>query len=319
MGAKDWMLLYAHGEVAPVLRSAPSLDREATRALIARLYPGHRIAELDNGNLAEDANPPAGHVYAACVPGLTVVCTDEITDPGRPSQLDERFIEEVGGRTLYLHAMHSVVDWFAYAIWTGDGALSRSLDVSPGAGVVENLGTPLPFEAPFWAGENPVDSDDDEDDDEPYPLPFHPLEMAEDALRHLFGFNYEGIYLPDDPDLDQFVLAGFTVDPNVDGAAWTLRMAHGPAWPEPDRTRIAAMLRRLAEDNFAVLERADGRFVQAVGHTAGGYAIEYQNGDLSRHCATQTSDLTDVIGVFQNFANGGQTWRRQHEWKPLQL
>jgi len=66
MGAEDWMLLYAHGEVAPVLRSAPSLDREAARALIARLYPGHRIAELDDGNLAEDANPPAG---CRAVPG----------------------------------------------------------------------------------------------------------------------------------------------------------------------------------------------------------------------------------------------------------
>jgi hypothetical protein len=316
MGAKDWMLLYAAGEVAPVLRSAPPLDREATRALIARLYPGHQVTEIDDGNLAEDANPPAGHVYAVCVPGLTVLCTAEITGLGRPSQLDERFIEEADGRTLYLHAMHSVVDWFAYAIWTGDGTLARSLEVSPGSGVTENLGTPLPFEAPYWAGENPVEDDEDED---AYPLPFHPLEMAEDALRHLFGFNYEGHYLPDDPDLDQFVLAGFLIDPDLDRAAWTLRMQHGPAWPEPDQARIATMLRRLAEDNFAILQRADGRFVQAVGSAADGYVIEYQDGDLSRHYTTQTSDLTDVIGVFQGFADGGQAWRQQHVWKPLRL
>jgi hypothetical protein len=37
--------------------------------------------------------------------------------------------------------------------------------------------------------------------------------MAEDALRSLFGFNYEGLYLDDDPDLDELVLAGFIVDP----------------------------------------------------------------------------------------------------------
>jgi hypothetical protein len=318
MGAKDWMLLYAQGEVASVLRSAPSLDRDATRALIARLYPVHRITEIDDGNLAEDANPPAGHVYAACVPGLTVVCTDEITDLGRPSQLDERFIEDAGGRTVYLHAMHSVVDWFAYAIWAGDGTLTRSLDVSPGAGVVENLGTPPPFEVPYWAGEHPVE-DDEDGDEEPYPFAFHPLEMGEDALRHLFGFNYEGHYLPDDPDLERFVLAGFLIDANLDGAGWTLRMEHGPAWPEPDHARIATMLRRLSKDNFAILERADGRFVQAVGQTAGGYVIEYQDGDLSRHYTTQTGDLADVIGAFQGVANGGQTWRQQHSWKPLQL
>lgn len=304
MGAKDWMLLYAAGEVAPVLRWAPALDREATRALVTGLYPVHRITEIADGTLAYDANPSAGHVYAACVPGLTVVCTDEITGLGRPSQLDERFLEAANGRTVYLHAMHSVTDWFAYAVWAEGATLVRSLDVSPGAGIVENVGTPLPFEAPYWAGKHPVDTDDE--DEEPYPLPFHPLEMAEDALRHLFGFNSEGYHLPGDPDLERFALAGFLVETNLDGAAWTLRMEHGPAWPEPDQARIATMLRRLATDNFAILERADGRFVQAVGRPLGGYIVEYQDGDLSRHYATQTSNLTDVIGVFQGFAVGGQ-------------
>jgi hypothetical protein len=111
---------------------------------------------------------------------------------------------------VYLHAMHSVVDWFAYAIWTGDGELWRSLSVSPDHGIIENLGVPLAFEAPYWAGELAPEVDDD-DDEEPYPLPFHPLELAEDALRSQFGFNYEGSYLEDDPDLDQVVLAGFVV------------------------------------------------------------------------------------------------------------
>jgi hypothetical protein len=72
--------------------------------------------------------------------------------------------------------------------------------------------TPLAFEAPYWAGEHPVEPDDD-DDDEPYPLPFHPLDMAEDALRALFGFTYEGVPLEDDPDLEKITLAGFVVEP----------------------------------------------------------------------------------------------------------
>ena len=98
-----------------------------------------------------------------------------------------------------------------------------------------------------------------------------------------------------------------------------LRMEHGPAWPEPDQARIAILLRRLAKDNFAILQRADGQFVQAVGRTGGGYVIEYQDGDLSRHYATETSDLAEVIDVFQDFADGGQTWLQQHNWKPLRL
>lgn len=211
MGAKDWMLLYADGEIRPLLQSAPPPDRDATRALIARLYPAHRIVEINDGTLFSNANPPDHHVYACCLPGLTVVCTgDAALD--RPSQLDQRFLDEAKGRTVYLHAMHSVVDWFAYAIWTSDGMLWRSLSLSPDSGVIENLGNPLAFEAPYWAGEKPVDVDDEEDE-ERYPLRFHPLEMAEDALRSLFGFNYEGLYLNGDPDLDGLVLAGFVVDP----------------------------------------------------------------------------------------------------------
>ena len=114
-------------------------------------------------------------------------------------------------RNLYLHAMHSVSDWFAYAVWEGDGYLRRALSLSPDSGIIENLGRPLGFERPYWAGDHPVDWLDDDDD--PYPLPFHPLELAEDALRDLFGFNFEGAYQEDDPNLERIVLAGFTVYP----------------------------------------------------------------------------------------------------------
>jgi hypothetical protein len=202
------MVLYAESAVRPVLQSAPELDRDATRALVARLYPGRRLTETADGTLFEDANPPDNHVYAGCFRGLTVVCTADVA-LDRPSELDRRFRTEIRGRTLYLHAMHSVVDWFAYAIWSGDGELRRSLSLSPDSGIIENIGNPLAFEEPYWAGQKTLETDDDEGS---YPLPFHPLELAEDALRALFGFNYEGMYLDDDPDLEEVVLAGFVVD-----------------------------------------------------------------------------------------------------------
>ena len=41
MGAKVWMLLYAVGEIAPVLRAVPALDRAAAQAPMARLHPAH--------------------------------------------------------------------------------------------------------------------------------------------------------------------------------------------------------------------------------------------------------------------------------------
>lgn len=205
MGAKDTMLLYADGPIRPILQAAPPLDRTATRTLVERLYPGHQLLDLDDGNLFESAAPEQSTVFAGCFPGLAVVCAPDVA-LDRPSTLDPRFRSHFPGRTVYLHAMNSVVDWFAYAVWTGDGSLWRSLSLSPDTGVAENVGAPLAFEAPYWAGERPVD-----DPDDPYPLPFHPLELAEDALSALFGFTFEGVAQPDDPDPFGIQLAGYFV------------------------------------------------------------------------------------------------------------
>jgi hypothetical protein len=208
MGAKDWMLFYADSEIRPILQAAPALDRSAAQALVTRLYPEHRITRVEDGTLLEQANPPDNYVYAGSFPGLTVVCTpDAALD--RPSQLHQRFLDEAGGQLVYLHAMHSVVDWFAYGIWARDGTLRRALSLSPGLGIIENLGAPLDFEAPFWAGSHSVETRA-----QPYPLPFHPLELGEAALRALFGFNYEGQCRDDDPNLESIILAGFTLHPS---------------------------------------------------------------------------------------------------------
>lgn len=212
MGAKDWMLFYADGAVRPILQSAPAIDRAATGALIRRLYPAHRIADIADGTLFERANPPDGQIYAGCFLGLAIVCTSDAA-LDRPSQLNRRFLDEAAGRTVCLHAMHSVVDWFAYAVWPGGRTLRRALSMAPDCGIIEDIGTPLTFEEPYWAGQRPVVTG--EDGDPSYPFPFHPLELAEGALRALFGFNFEGVYLNDDPDLERIVLAGFEVQPTA--------------------------------------------------------------------------------------------------------
>ncbi len=189
MGAKDWMLLYADGEIEPILRSVPAIDRDATQALVRRLYPAHRLAEIADGTLLEQANPPNGQIYAGCFPGLATVCTSDAA-LDRPSQLHRRFLDEAAGQTVYLHAMHSVVNWFAYAVWPGDGTVRRALSHAPDYGIIEDIGTPLAFEEPYWAREGPAVTGDG--DKPPYLFPFDPLDLAEGALRALFGFNYEG-------------------------------------------------------------------------------------------------------------------------------
>jgi hypothetical protein len=71
----------------------------------------------------------------------------------RPSQLDQRFLDEAEGRTVYLHAMHSVVDRSAYAIWTGDGVLWRSVSLSSEGctSTTIQIRTKLVWRASSWA------------------------------------------------------------------------------------------------------------------------------------------------------------------------
>jgi hypothetical protein len=52
---------------------------------------------------------------------------------------------------------------------------------------------------------------DPEDGEEPYPLPFHPLQLGEDALRGLFGFVLEGEPAADDVDIRAVRLLGYTI------------------------------------------------------------------------------------------------------------
>jgi hypothetical protein len=102
-----------------------------------------------------------------------------------------------------------VNDWFGYAI-REDGALLRSLSLAPGEGIVEDIGPALPFEAPFWAGEHPVIPTPGRP---AYPLPFHPLDLGEAALRDLLGFAIEDRVLDSDIDAGTVYLASAPTDP----------------------------------------------------------------------------------------------------------
>ncbi|MFF5262065.1 DUF6928 family protein [Actinomadura viridis] len=212
MGAKTGLLVYADGDINEALRAAPAPDPEQTAALIERLYPGWTIREDEPSSLGDGCYPSYGTTHATSIPGVDIIC-DQRVMLDHPSLLPAHLVEAGAGRRLILHAMHSVVDWLAFAVWE-DGRLVRSLSLSPENGVMENIGDPLPFEAAYWAGEHPVPHDPAWSD-EPYALPFHPLDLGEDALRALFGFVLEGMREPDDVDPDGVGLLGFRLtDPD---------------------------------------------------------------------------------------------------------
>lgn len=97
-----------------------------------------------------------------------------------PSRLEPRFLKRAGGGTVWLLAVRSFSDMFAYAVWR-DGTLIRSLSVNPVGKVWESIGDRLPFEQPFWDGERTTAGYPD------CPLPFHPLDMEEAAIRRVLG------------------------------------------------------------------------------------------------------------------------------------
>lgn len=185
MGAKTWMLVNANAKVREVLSGNPPLDRDATLRLVTKLFPKEMLEPLGDGDLSYTC-PPDDEVHAGSFPGVSIVAAREF-GIDYPSKLPANFLSCGSGGTTYLHAMHSAVDWLAFAFWRNDN-LIRSLSLSPDNGIMEDIGQHLPFEEPFWAGKHPATDDPDEH----YPLPFHPLELGEEALKELFGYQLEG-------------------------------------------------------------------------------------------------------------------------------
>ena len=189
MGAKTWMLVYSTSDAAEVLRGSPQLDRDGTLRLAKNLFPKDQLEPIGEGDLSYTC-PPKSELHIGCFPTLSILAAREF-GIDYPSKLPTSFISPGTSGTIYLHAMHSVVDWFAFAKWS-NGELTRSLSLSPDNGVLEDIGERLPFEEPFWSGQRPVGDG--------YPLPFHPLELGEAALKKFFGYQLEGTL---DPELLQ--------------------------------------------------------------------------------------------------------------------
>lgn len=187
MGAKTWMVVYADGDAADALGKGAPLDHAATLELAAALFPREKLEEVGAADLTFTC-PPKNEIHIGCFPGVAVVAAEEFAGD-HPSRLPQNFLRAAPAANVYLHAMHSVVDWFAFAHWK-QGTLVRSLSLSPDSGILEDIGARLPFEQPYWSGQHPAV--DPEEEPEGYPLPFHPLDLGEEALLHLFGYHIEG-------------------------------------------------------------------------------------------------------------------------------
>jgi hypothetical protein len=213
MGAKTALLAFSDGDIRPALLGATRSDLAEAEALVRRVHRdhvqrGYTVEAIGDSSL-DECYPPDDITCATILPGAELLC-DRRFMLDRPSELPEHILSLGAGRRVILHAMHSVVDWLAFAVWE-DGTLVRSLSLSPDGGILENIGEPYDFELPYWAGEHPVEPMPGWPSQGPYPLPFHPLELGEDALRALFGFILEGYLHPDDIDPDGVHMHEFRV------------------------------------------------------------------------------------------------------------
>lgn len=189
MGAKTSMLVFSDGNARELLAKNPTLNEAASTGLVQKLFPNYRLLRIKDGTLGV-TYPPSDEIYVGSFGVIAVVAAEDFA-PDYPSRLEEEFLAPGKDQTVYLHAMHSAVDWFAFAVWK-NGMLQRSLSLSPRSGLLEDLGERLPFEVPFWAGEHPAIAPEDEDPNKPYPFKFHPLELGGAALREFFGYQLEG-------------------------------------------------------------------------------------------------------------------------------
>lgn len=197
------MLVCSDSPAKDLLRNKPALDRARTLELAHQMFPNETLVPIEDASL-EYTSPPDDELFIGCFNGLTIVAAKEF-GIDYPSKLPSRWLEICNKKYSYFHAMHSVVDWFAYATWE-NSALTRSLSLSPDSGVLEDIGGKLWFEKPYWAGEHPVFEPGEEEE---YPFVFHPLELGEEALASLFGYVLEGFPQPEHIEPSEVPLLAF--------------------------------------------------------------------------------------------------------------
>lgn len=233
------MLAYTDGDLRAALTAGlPSTGGEAE--VVHQVHPDAvAVTPIHGLELSDCAYPPDAQTYVGVSAGTTVVA-DQRLMIDRPSTLPTHLLEAACGRRVVLHVMHSVSDRLGFAEWDGNGELVRSLSVAPEGGVIEDIGEKFAFELPFWAGAHPVLPEPGWDGAQNYPLPFHPLEMGEEALRHLFGFIVEGRSKPDDVDAGLVTLQGFRVELPSAAAHRAATAAAVAAMAPPTRFRMDA-------------------------------------------------------------------------------
>ena len=202
MGSKSTIIAMGQGPSHEIFRGEPVVDLTKSKELAARVLGG---PPEPSGWVPLDLGiwPEPDTVCAASLAGFEIVC-DQRLALERPSELTDWVLKFAPDRSVYAVFMHSVVDWAAFAVWER-GVLRRSLSLLSDKGVLEDIGDRYSFEEPYWRGDWSIDFEPD------YPLPFHPIELGNEALHHFFGIYLEGSHDDSDVDFEDIEVPAFRV------------------------------------------------------------------------------------------------------------
>ncbi|OZF56391.1 hypothetical protein CH293_04210 [Rhodococcus sp. 14-2470-1b] len=208
MGVKVSTIWYTDApDPASLLRETTASDHAAAAALVGRLIPDLTALATTQSPLPRSAGVGPDSIFVGCYPGTTVVCSTNLSI-AKPSLIPESWVRPLASERTYFVATDPENAWGAFAYWER-GTLRRSFSATP-IYIYEDLGLPLVWERPFWAGERPLIYPPGVLPD-PQSLPFHPQEFAEAANAEWLGFRYTGAPRGDEFDPTPIPASGFAL------------------------------------------------------------------------------------------------------------
>lgn len=183
---------------AAVLRSEPKADRGFGRKLLSQINPAWPITPIGEFPLNRSSTPGPDEFYIAGYPGVAVVQTfvesmDTVTDA---SEVTAHLREALPATDTYVFAQGTDSDYAGFAHYTSTQvrrALAATREV-----VLEDVGLPDPFEAPYWAGEKAEQLGG-------ITLPFEPSDLTDAAQEAWLGVPVS----PEGPDVH---VVGYAID-----------------------------------------------------------------------------------------------------------
>lgn len=172
-----WFVTSAHPE--EVLAAEPKADRGFGRKLLAQINPAWPITPIGQFPLNRSSRPGRDEFYIAGYPGVAVVQTF-VEDSEELSHTVGYLRRALPAADTYVFAEGTDSGYGGFSHYVGD-ELRRSLTATRER-VIEDLGLPEPFEAPYWAGEKAEQLGG-------ITLPFEPKDLVREAQRSWIGVD----------------------------------------------------------------------------------------------------------------------------------